>query len=88
MPTVFQNVALPFRKLSAFVCRIEILRDFTLFNVAFKRRHCPLLDALRRLMPSVGVEVVIVTKYIRTLQQILCCSSVPDLSCELWLQLS
>ena len=56
MFAMVQNFALPFWKLSAFVCRIEIseiLNCFVDLNVA---TALP-LDALRRLMPSAGILV-------------------------------
>jgi hypothetical protein len=36
-----QNSALPFCKVSAFLCRLEIFRDFNLLHVDFKCCSCP-----------------------------------------------
>ena len=56
MSKMVQNFAVSFWKLSAFECRINISRDFTLFDV-LKRCNVLPLDALRRLTPSVGISV-------------------------------
>jgi hypothetical protein len=36
-----KNVAFPFRKLSAFMCRNQNLRKFNFFNIDSRRRKCP-----------------------------------------------
>jgi hypothetical protein len=38
---IFQKLSLPYWKMQAFVCRIEISRDFTLFSVGLKRHNSP-----------------------------------------------
>ena len=38
---MFQNIGLPFWKLLTYAFQIAMYKDFSLFNVAFKRRNCP-----------------------------------------------
>jgi hypothetical protein len=73
--------------------------DFTLFHVDYKHRNCTSTrypSAANTISRDIGIfngrsvlinsvlDVGIFTKYVRTLKQILHCSSVTNISCELW----
>lgn len=76
----FQNFVLTFWKVKAFVCRLEISRDFTLFRVDFKRPNCAsTANVIRKdtgtfigesVLVNCLLDVDIFTKLITTLKQI------------------
>jgi hypothetical protein len=55
MFSVVQNFGLPFWKLSAFVCQIEISEILNYFTLTLTVATALPLDGLRRLMPLVGI---------------------------------
>jgi len=76
----FQNFVLTFWKVTAFVCRLEISRDFTLFHVDFKCPNCAsATNAIRRddgifsgesVLVNYLLDVDIFTKLITIFKQI------------------